>query len=114
MLSDFLEPFTLLECERVPDGLGGVTETWRDAADFQGGVTWAPGREIDLTELPALRTTPVLVHEYDVTLRQGDVVRRTSDGARYRVTGHSADMRTPVSADLRFAQVPVERLVTAP
>ena len=58
-----------------------------------------------------LRSDPVLLHEYDVTLAPGDHVRREKDGALYRVAGRSDDMRTPAFSGLSFAQVPVERLV---
>ena len=114
MLSDYFEPFALMEREQTPDGLGGTEAVWHDSLIFEGGVTFVPGGETDIAGLRALRTIPVLAHEFDVTLRQGDVVRRVSDGAVYRVAGQSSDMRTPAFADLRFAQVPVERLVTAP
>lgn len=111
MLTDYFEPFALMERTQTPDSLGGTDAAWRDSLIFTGGVTFVPGGETTVAGLRALRTVPVLAHEYDVTLRQGDVVRRISDGAVYRVAGHSADMRTPAFADLRFAQVPVERVV---
>lgn len=114
MLTDYFEPFALLERTQTPDSLGGTTAKWRDSLIFEGGVTFVPGAETTVAGLRALRTVPVLAHDFDVTLRQDDVVRRLSDGAVFRVAGHSADMRTPACADLRFAQVPVERLVTTP
>ena len=114
MLTDYLEPFTLLTRTQTPDALGGTATTWTPGPAFRGGITHVPGDETRIAGLSALRTIPVLVHDYDLTLRQGDRVRRDADGAIYRVAGHSADMRTPATADLRFAQVPVERIVTAP
>lgn len=114
MLTDYFEPFALMERTQNPDGLGGTDATWHDSLIFTGGVTFVPGGETNVAGLRALRTIPVLAHDYDVTLCQGDTVRRLSDGAVYRVAGQSSDMRTPAFADLRFAQVPVERVVTAP
>lgn len=110
MLADYLTPFALLARDAAPDGLGGTEVALQESLIFQGGVTFVPGGEVTVAGLSALRTVPVLVHDYDVTLRPGDVVRRQSDGAVYRVAGHSRDMRTPATADLRFAQVPVEIL----
>ena len=43
----------------------------------------------------------------------GDVVRRAADGALYRVLDCSDFMRTPPGAVTSFAQVTLERLVTA-
>lgn len=113
MLTDYFEPFALLERAQSPDGLGGTEAVWRESLTFQGGVTFVPGSETAIAGLRALRTIPVLAHEYDVTLRQDDLIRRLSDGAMFRVAGCSADMKTPACADLRFAQVPVERVVPA-
>lgn len=111
MLTDYFEPFALLERAQTPDGLGGTAASWRDSLIFSGGVTFVPGGETTIAGLSALRTIPVLAHDYDVTLRQGDMVRRLSDGAAFRVAGNSADMRAPACADLRFAQVPIEKVV---
>lgn len=114
MLSDYMEPYALLERTPTPDALGGATTPCQESLTFQAGLTHTPGSELTLAGHRASRTTPTLVHDYDVTLRPGDVVRRASDGALYRVIGHSADMRTPATADLRFAQVPVESVVICP
>ena len=114
MLTDYFEPFALLERTQAPDGLGGTTAKWRDSLVFEGGVTFVPGAETTVAGLNALLTIPVLAQDYDVTLRQDDLVRRLSDGAVFRVAGCSADMVTPACADLRFAQVPVEKVVLAP
>lgn len=114
MLTDFFEPFTLLQRSQSPDGQGGTSEAWRDFASFSGAITHVPGNEVNIAGLQALRTVPVLVHEFDLTLRQGDRVQRNADGATFRVAGCSNDMRTPPPATLQYAQVPVERLVTAP
>ncbi len=113
MLQDYFEDFTLLERTQAPDGLGGHTVTWAEGVAFRGGVTQVVGRETDSAGLLALKTTPMLLHEWDVTLSQGDRIRRLRDGAEFRVAGRSDDMRTPLLAGMAFCQVPVERLVTA-
>lgn len=114
MLSDYMEDFILLERADTPDETGGITSVYEESMAFRGGVTAVMAHETTVARRPARRLTPVLLHEWGVTLRQGDVVRRVSDGRYYRVTGHSSDMRTPMKAGFTFAQVPVERLVSAP
>ena len=114
MLSDYFEPFILLERVQTDNDLGSMDESWQEGIVFQGAVTHVTGRELDPCGLPALKTTPMLLHEWDVTLAQGDRIRRQSDGAEYRVAGSSGDMRTPSLAGMAYCQVPVERLVTAP
>lgn len=111
MLTDYFEPFALLEKHAEPDGLGGERVAWQYLTTFQGGLTHTSGEEISVGGRLTLRTDPVLLHELDVTLLPGDHVRRERDGSLWRVTGRSGDMRTPAFSGLQFAQVPVERLV---
>jgi len=114
MLRDYFEDFILLERSQSPDELGGTDVSWKDGIRFRGGVTQVVGKEIDPCGLLALKTSPMLLHEWDVTLQQDDRIRRLSDGAEFRVTGNSSDMRTPPMAGTVYCQVPVERLVAAP
>lgn len=113
MLQDYFEDFVLLERTAADDDLGGVSETWAEGLRFRGAVTQVVGKEVAPAGLTALKTVPMLLHEWDVTLRQDDRVRRVSDGAEFRVTGRSGDMRTPAISGMAFCQVPVERLVLA-
>lgn len=114
MLQDYFENFVLLERTQTPDDLGGVCETWADGTAFRGGITHVVGKEAAPAGLMSLKTVPMLLHEWDVTLVQGDRIRRVQDGAEFRVIGQSSDMRTPMLSGLAFGQVPVERLVNAP
>lgn len=114
MLEDYFEDFILLTRTQTPDSLGGTEAQWADGPVFRGGVTQVVGRETAIGGLSTLCTVPMLLHDWEVTLMQGDRVRRSRDGAVYRVTGLSGDMRAPDLSGLAFAQVPVERLVTAP
>ena len=114
MLQDYFEDFVLMERLQTEDELGGTDTTWHESIVFRGGVTQVVGKEIDPAGLLALKTSPMLLHEWDITLAQDDRVRRLSDGAEFRVLGRSGDMRTPALAGTSFCQVPVERLVTSP
>lgn len=114
MLQDYFEDFILLVRTQTPDELGGTCESWQEGMPFRGGVTQVVGKAIDPCGLLALKTTPMLLHEWDVTLTQGDRIRRLSDGAEFRISGNSSDMRTPPMSGMFYCQVPVERLVAAP
>lgn len=113
MLQDYFEEFTLLERTQTPNGLGGTSVTWAEGITFRGGMTQVVGKELDSAGLLSLKTVPLLLHEWDVTLTQDDRIRRLRDGAEFRVIGQSDDMHTPLLAGMTFCQVPVERLVTA-
>lgn len=112
MLTDYFETFTLLDPHPDGDALGGYARRWKAVMSFQGALTQVAAQETPVAEHLTLKATPMLLHEFDVTLAPDDHVRRESTGAIYRVTGQSDDMRTPAHAGLQFAQVPVERLVS--
>lgn len=111
MIQRWFEPFTMLIAIARSDSLGGHQIRFDTDFPFQGVLTFTTGKEITAGGQPLLEETPVLLHEFDVTLVPGDYVRREQDGAVYRVTGRSDSMRAPTYSGLRFAQVPVERVV---
>lgn len=112
MIEKWFEPFELLLPSSEPDGLGGEKTVFLQDVTFSGALSFTSGSEITAGGQPMLKETPVLLHAYDLTLRPGNYVRRVKNGAMYRVTDHSNNMRAPAFSGLRFAQVPVERLVT--
>ena len=111
MIEKWFEPFTLLERHCEADGMGGERCTFSPLMTFRGALSYATGNEINAAGQLLLQEHPVLLHEFDVTLAQNDHVLREKDSAVYRVTGRSDSMRSPAFSGLRFAQVPVERVV---
>lgn len=111
MIERWFEPFTLLEKSADDDGLGGTKASYTSILGFRGVLSMATADQTTMAEQPILAESMVLLHEFDVTLAPGDHVRREKDGAVYRVADHSGNMRAPAFSGLRFAQVPVERLV---
>lgn len=113
MLQDYAEPFTLMIAERAEDGLGAMVLRYTVGEHFSAALCHAPGFPDSPGGATAARHTPVLLHPREMTLMPGDVVRRETDQALYRVLDCSDFMRTPPSAVTSFAQVTLERLVTA-
>ncbi len=111
MIEKWFEAFTLLERLSTPDAAGGEIVAFSDVTGFRGALTLSAGSEISAAGQALLREDPVLLHEFDVTLTVGDYVRREKDQAIFRVSGRSDNLRSPAFSGLRFAQVPVERVV---
>ena len=111
MIQKWFEPFTLmvpeLESTRLGSDEGGFTE----GMPFSGVVSFHTGSEVSTAGQMVLEETPVLLHEFDVTLSPNDYVRRERDGAIYRVTSRTDSMRAPEFSGLHFCQVRVERVV---
>lgn len=113
MLHDYCEPFTLMTALPAEDGLGATALRYEAGERFSAALCAAPGAPDAPAGLTAARQRPVLLHPQEMTLMPGDVVRREADGALYRVLDASDFMRTPPCALSAFAQVTLERLVTA-
>ena len=111
MIEKWFEPFTLLERQSTPDGLGGEIAAYAECLSFRGVLTFTAGDSPAHGGQPALREEPVLLHEYDVTLSPGDYICREKDKAVYRVSSRTDSMRAQAFSGLRFAQVNVERVV---
>ena len=111
MIEKWFEPFTLLESSRAADGLGGTVAAPAPVLQFQGALTFSPGNEVNAAGQPLLTQQPMLLHEYNITLSPGDLIRREKDGAFYRAADTSGSMRAPAFSSLRLCQVQVERVV---
>lgn len=111
MIERWFEDFTLLLDESFPDGFGAQQTYLTPGTDFRGTLTFTADAQVQAAGQKLLVETPVLLHEFDVTLSPGDRFRRKKDGAVYRVCGRSENLRSPAFSGLRFAQVPVERVV---
>ena len=110
MIQKWFEPFMLLDTTCKNDPLGGAEGSFTPVMRFSGAVSFHSGSEVSAAGQMVLAETPVLLHEFDVTLSPNDYVRRERDGAIYRVTSRTGSMRTPEFSGLRFCQVNVERV----
>lgn len=110
------EMTTWLRLRRMqrPDGAGGMIIGWTPDGYFQGCVTQKAGTELAPGGHAALMTRAVLMHSPETTLYQGDRVMEVGTGRVWRVCGNSDDMISRHMAGVGCAQVPVERVVTAP
>ena len=111
MIEMWFEPFSLLERKLAPSGLGSMEAAFTPAMTFSGVVSFHTDSEVDAAGQLIPAETPVLLHEFDVTLAPNDYVRRERDGAVYRVTTRTDSLRSPAFSGLRFAQVGIERVV---
>lgn len=111
MLQDYCEPFILMTPVTAEDALGCTAVGYEPGETFSAALCAAPGSPGVHAGRTAARQTTVLLHPREMSLMPGDVVRRASDGATYRVLDCSDFMRTPLSASMAFAQVTLERVV---
>lgn len=108
MLSDYFEPFVMQDRVSQPDGFGGVAYSYKDGAPFEAGITTSSSVEAQVAVQSGMKTVYTIVHPIALILAQNDIVKRMKDGRVYRITSNSADMTTPATAQVQYAQAKAE------
>ena len=109
MIGDYLEPFTPLRRVDTPDGEGGRSAAWVEGEPLEAGVTQATASDTAAQGGPAAAHQPLLYWRRAAALRSGDLLRRESDGALFRLIGAPCAM--PCPARPRLYRARVERVV---
>ena len=109
-LSDFLKPFAMQNWISEPDGLGGIIWHWEDGAPFDGGLVLDSSTEMKIAHQNGTRNVYTLTTYATVQFEPGDMVKRLSDGALFRITSHSPDKIAPATAGIQTAEVTCERV----
>lgn len=111
MLDDYMETFRRMADAGGADGLGGQSGRLAPGESFQAALCAGQTSAAASAGAAAARESRELLHAPGVILRPGDIIRRESGGALYRVMSHSDCRRAPQGGRLAFAQVTVERVV---
>lgn len=106
MLSDFFEPFTLLEQAHNNTEYGTGAVVYNVGATFHAGISQNSTSEAQIAERQGMKTVYTVIHPPEVILRQGDRIRRERDQRVYRITGNSNF--TPDRANVQYGTVSAE------
>lgn len=106
MLSDFFEPFTLLEQAHNDTEYGTGAIAYNVGATFYAGISQTSTSEAQIAERQGMKTIYTIIHPPEVHLRQDDRVRRERDQRVYRITGSSN--YTPDRANVQYGTVNAE------
>lgn len=106
LIDDFMCDLVLMERSTVSDKEGGTVSTWTEGNTIKGAITLDSSLSARIAEKDGLTSVYTITTDKSVTLRFHDVLKRSADGAIFRVT--SKDKRTPKSAGLDMAQVSAE------
>lgn len=112
MLDDYLNvEYCILDKISQPDPFGGVLYVYQEGARFTGGPVIDSTAETRIAQQEGARTTYTLVVKKPIELERGTLIRRLSDGANYKLTTDTRDMKTPDFSGLACAQATMERVV---
>lgn len=109
LIDEMMSPCVFMEKTRVPDGEGGYTTLWKEGAEL--GATIVRGSSVlsEIADAIKEKRTYTVTVKRGVILETGDVIKRVSDGATFKITSESVEMMSPISSSLDIAQSTAER-----
>ena len=110
MFPDFFTPVCMLDKRTSADGYGGVNVSYVEGAQFMAGIVTKQSTTAQIAYQQGVKTLYTVVFEPKITLFNGDVIKRLSDGKVLRVTSNSRDMTTPEKAQLKMSQCTAEAI----
>ena len=106
LMEDFVR---LIPSEASQDGLGGHEQTWTESAPFPAFLREERTGEAQeaqrMTEAPRL----LLIVPGDVSLVWHDIVKRSGDGAVFRMLSDTRNRQAPTVSAVRIAAAACER-----
>lgn len=111
-MEDFFVPMCVMDWRSKPDGLGSFVWEWEDGAPFDGGIVLNSSTEMRIAQQDGHKGIYTLTTAIRMPFELGDVVKRISDGALFKVTSDPADEKTPLIAGITGMQVTMERVTT--
>lgn len=105
LLTEQLDPCTLLNKQTQADGYGGYLSTWTEGAQFSAAIVFESSVQARVAAAQGVTNLYTITTGREMNLQFHDVFRRESDGKIFRVTSDGDDKKTPPSATLNMRQV---------
>lgn len=109
MLDDCRYECVLLERVRVPDGMGGSTNTWTDGMTFECVFSQDASTQALIAEQEGYTRTYGGYVQKTMELKYHDVFRRVADGKIFRVIDDGDDKKSPHTSPLDARYLILER-----
>lgn len=102
LLDQAMEPFTVMDKARIPDGYGGTVPTWTEGATIYGAIVFNNSAEVQIAQSMGAMGVYTLTVRKNVELDYHDVLKRVGDNKIFRITSNSDELKTPSSAGLNM------------
>ena len=109
LIDAFMVDCVFMDKTKVPDGIGGVINTWAEGTSFKAAIVKDSTMEAKIAEKQGVTEVYTVTAPKSLGLEYHDVFKRVSDGAIFRVTSNVTDSQTPKVATFQFGQVSAER-----
>lgn len=109
LIDHMMEEFIIMEKTRTPDGAGGFYVSWVDSVPIMAAVVRNNTMEARIAEKESVASVYTITTKRNVILDFHDVIKRSSDGAIFRVTSDSNDIVSPRVSTIDIRQVNAEK-----
>ena len=104
-----MDDCVMMDKTSVPDGIGGFVNDWQEGAAFKASIEKQSAQTVVIAEQDDYSVRYLITTNKSTLLDFHDVLKRTEDGAIFRIIAPSADKKTPGVASFQFAQAEAER-----
>ena len=108
LLDDFKQTCVMLDKTSISDGMGGMTTSYVDGAEFTAAIVFDNSIQARVAEKSGVTSLYTITTDLGVVLSYHDIFKRVDDGKIFRVTSDGDDKFTPSSASIKFRQVLAE------
>ena len=109
LIANEMEKCVVMVKDRMPDGQGGQKVTWKEGAPFDAAIKKNNTLAAVVAEKDGVTEVYNVTTRVGVGLDFGEVFKRKSDGATFRVKSNAKDSETPKAASFSFERVKAER-----
>lgn len=109
LIEEMMTECAFIDKTKVPDGEGGFVNGWTEGAHFQGAIVIENSTLAIVAESQQLARTYRITVSKNIPLDKGDVIKRISDGATFKITSDGTDVKSPTGSALDISQVTAER-----
>ncbi|MCL2816122.1 MAG: hypothetical protein FWD23_16130 [Oscillospiraceae bacterium] len=106
-MSDYYEKFYIQQWLPKPGGFDGEIFGWSDGAEIRGLFIQDTSKEMRIAEAQGVNSLGTFATDINAAIKEGDVIRRESDNAYFRITGVS--VKSPVPAMVQIQRMNAER-----
>ena len=111
MISNFYEPFEIIEIAKVSDGMGGFKTYEVAKVKFEGAMTLDKTLSKLLAGQEGIENNYILCVSKTLEIELGDIVKKVSSNNYYKVVNYPSDYETPKRSSLNFKQVSLKRYI---
>lgn len=111
LIDEQMEDCVIMDKVSVSDGQGGFDYTWTEGASFKAAIVKDSSLNARIAEKEGVTEIYTITVYKGSILEFHDVIKRSSDGAIFRITSNISDSETPDRASFQIGQVSAERWV---